>query len=83
MPGVEHINGWVLTGVGSVILSLAAAVSTLFKMNESKSLAAIKNLETRLDESDRKHEECLEDRIKLAEEIAVLKERIARVADTT
>ena len=76
--------GWIVAGVLGIVSSLAGAVATLFKINESKSALAVKSLEvrlegyaTRLDDSDRKHQECLEDRIELSKQIARLEGRLS------
>lgn len=76
--------GWIAAGVTTLIASLATAVATLFKINESKSALAVKSLELRLegyaqrlDDSDRKHQECLEDRIELSRQIARLEGRLS------
>ncbi|TWU22470.1 hypothetical protein Pla52o_35260 [Novipirellula galeiformis] len=90
--GAENA-GWVIAGVSTVVATLASAVAGLFKLNESKNAEAIKRLEdhvgkqeskleaqeTRLIESDRKHDECQQDRIKLSTEVGLIRERLASV----
>ena len=77
-------SGWIVAGILGIVSSLAGAVATLFKMNETKSTLAVKTLElriegyaVRLDDSDRKHQECLEDRIELSKQIARLEGRLS------
>jgi len=85
-PNVEDA-GWFIAGISTVIASLAAAVATLFKMIESKNTEAIGELkahvievEKRLEESDRRHDDCQIDRAILSTEVALLKEYVARVS---
>ena len=67
-----------------MVTGLTTAVAALFKINESKSALAVKSLEirlegyaSRLDDSDKKHQECLEDRIELSKQIARLEGRLS------
>lgn len=76
--------GWIAAGVGAIIATLSSAIAALFKLNETKSAIAVKSLEVRLegyahrlDDSDKKHQECLEDRIELSNQIARLEGRLS------
>lgn len=84
MSDAPFSPGWIAAGVGAIVATLSSAVAALFKMNESKSALAVKSLEGRLegyahrlDDSDKKHQECLEDRIELSKQIARLEGRLS------
>lgn len=86
--GPDISGGWIAAGVTTLLASMATAVATLFKISESKSALAVKSLEIRLesyslrlDESDKKHQECLEDRIDLSKQIARLEGRLSHFID--
>lgn len=75
--------GWIVAGVAAVYATLTTAIATLFKMNESRSAKSIEKLESdvksmqvRLDESDKKHEDCLEDRNNLNVKLARVEEQL-------
>lgn len=85
MPNVQD-TGWFLAGASTVIATLAGAIAALFKLLESKNADAIEALqrnvsamEVKLDESDRRHDECQIDRAKLSVEVAILKEHMCRL----
>lgn len=67
----EHSN-WILGGIASVVGTLAAAVATLWKMNESKNSKAIDDLRNQVNE-------CTEDREKIRGECTDLRVRIAKL----
>ena len=76
--------GWIVAGVASVFTALTTALAAVFKISETKSAKAIETLEVRLalyekrlEESDRKHEECLNDRSNLRESVARLEGKLA------
>ena len=84
MTDPQFSPGWIVAGILGIVTTLAGAVATLFKLNETKSTLAVKSLEVRLegyamrlDESDKKHQECLEDRIELSKQIARLEGRLS------
>lgn len=56
------MTGWVLSGIVSVVAALSAAVSYLFALRNSEIQKSIQDLEHRLDEMTRKHDECHEER---------------------
>ena len=75
---------WYIAGASTIIASLASAVAFLFKLLESKNTESIASLEQkllmqdeRLIESDRKHDECQQDRMKLSQEVAIIREHLA------
>jgi septal ring factor EnvC (AmiA/AmiB activator) len=78
-------SGWYFAGASTVIATLASVVAFLFKLLESKNSESIKTLEQqivnqekRLIESDRKHDECQEDRIRLGQEVSVIREHLGQ-----
>ena len=84
MSDPQSYTSWIIAGVSAVVTGLTTAVAALFKINESKSALAVKSLEirlegyaSRLDDSDKKHQECLEDRIELSKQIARLEGRLS------
>lgn len=84
MTDPQFSPGWIAAGVGVILTTLSSAVAALFKINETKSALAVKSLEVRLegyakrlDESDKKHQECLEDRIDLSKQLARLEGRLS------
>ena len=60
-----------------MVATLAGAVATLFKINETKSQREIAELKVRIDESDKKHDECLRDRIEISKQLARLEGRLS------
>jgi hypothetical protein len=76
-------TGWFVAGVATVIGTLASAVAFLFKLNESKNAGAILALthqvelqQKQIDASEKRHDECQDDRRKLATEVAVIREHV-------
>jgi len=81
---LESDTGWFVAGVSTVVATLASTVAFLFRSNEAKNTVAIEKLdkqvellESRVVESDRKHDECQEDRVKLSVEVAIIREHLA------
>jgi len=79
----ESNSGWFVAGVMAVISTLASSVAFLFKLNETKNAAAITALthqvdlqQKQIDASERRHDECQDDRRKLATEVAVIREHV-------
>ena len=66
--------GW---GAAAVMTTLLGAVGTLYKKVEGQNAKAIADLEKRVETSDKKHDECLEDRDKLRIEVAMLGLKVA------
>jgi septal ring factor EnvC (AmiA/AmiB activator) len=78
------ISGWIVAAGAAVYGTLTTALAAMFKISETKSQKAIetlelrlKNYENKIEESDRKHEDCLEDRVQLRESIARLEGKLA------
>lgn len=78
--------GWIVAGAATVYGTLTTAVATLFKINESRQAKSIEKLEIsvtclqcRLDESDKKHEECLNDRNDLKVTLARVEEQLKHI----
>ena len=77
---------WVIAGASTIIAALSSAVAFLFKLNESKSLAAVAGLEVRVDHQSRQLEElekmnreCLIDRSRLQAKCEIIEKRLAEV----
>lgn len=75
--------GWIVAGVAAVYGTLTTAVAGLFKINETRSAKAIEKLEEsvtcmqcRLDESEKKHEDCLNDRNEIRVTLARVEEQL-------
>ena len=69
--------GWIVAGIVTIIATLAGAVKLLFSMREGDNAKHIEKLESRLNiaeqrllDSDRKHDECNEDRMRLSIKVA-------------
>ena len=80
----ETETGWIVAGASTVIATLASAVAFLFRNNEAKNTASIAKLENQVElleckvvESDRKHDECQQDRVRLSVEVAIIREHLA------
>lgn len=87
---VSGIVAWVLGAMAAVLGTLSKIIHTMYRQEQSSNAKAIKDLETRLVSadakiaaSDRKHEECLEDRHRLSLEIATANARIASLEEKT
>ena len=81
---------WVIAGASTIIAALSSAVAFLFKLNESKSLAAVASLEVRVNHQDRQLEElekmnreCLMDRSRLQAKCEIIEKRLAEVEKKT
>ena len=82
-------TGWFIAGISTMVATLSAAITALFKLVESKNTESIDELrkqvtklENRLEESDKRHDDCQIDRAKLSIEVALLKEYVARNDNT-
>lgn len=78
------ISGWIVAAGAAVYGTLTTALAAVFKISETKSQKAIEALEVRigsyekrLEDSDRKHEECLNDRSNLREAVARLEGKLS------
>lgn len=67
---------WVLAGIATVVGTLSATVGWLWKANETKNAKRIDQLEQNLAESNKKHDECMDDRNTIREECAVMRVRL-------
>ena len=81
---------WVIAGASAIIAALSSAVAFLFKLNESKSLAAVAGLELRvdhqskqLDELEKMNRECLIDRSRLAAKCEIFEKRLTEIEKKT
>ena len=79
--------GWFLAGISTVLATLASVIAVLFKLLESKNVDRIADLkaqvlkvEARLEESDKRHDECQLDRSALTTKVALIEEELRRVA---
>jgi len=66
---------WVLGGVGTIIATLAAAVASLFKLNESKNTKLIHKQDQTIKDLTKRAEQCESDRTQLNARVAVLEDR--------
>lgn len=67
---------WVLAGVATLIGGLATTVTALWKVNETRNAKRIDQLEQNLAESNKKHDECMDDRNTLREECVEMRVRL-------
>ena len=72
-------NGWIVAGASTIIATLATAVATLFKINENKSISAVKALEQRVNFLDVANAECIKDRQELNATVVSLSVAVARL----
>jgi hypothetical protein len=76
VPDDSSWTGWIIGSLIAVISTLAGLVTMFWKMNESKNSEAIATLSTRLQESEKRHDECREDRERINAECAGLRCRV-------
>ena len=79
--------GWFIAGISTVVATLASVIAVLFKLLESKNAemiihlsAQVVKVESRLEESDKRHDECQLDRAALTTKVALIEDELRRVA---
>lgn len=72
----EALLKWVLTGIAALLGSAATVIVSLWKRDESRNAREITNLQTKLDECEKKHEEANTKILALSVEVASLKARV-------
>ena len=89
----DNFVSWVITGVGAMIGTLVATVTTLWRLNESKNAKAIEEqsrhliaLETQMslvrshaEVCEQSRIECLEDRARLAMKCQMFEDRLLKL----
>lgn len=86
----QNMMGWIFAGIASVIASLAGAVATLFKLNQTQVQQSherlIRDLESKCevlkqeqDAVSNKADKCFEEREDLRIKLAVLETKVAKL----
>lgn len=81
MDSASELLNWILGGFSSLLAVLSKVIHGMYQQEQKRNAEAIKDLQDRLAESDRKHEQCEEDRGSLSIKSAILEERIAAIED--
>ena len=79
VEGVESYVSWVLAGTASVVATLAAAVASLWKVNEARNNKIIEDLKADIQECKDDRERIRDRADKLSDEIARLEVRLAQL----
>lgn len=81
MDSVSELWNWVLGSFSIIVGCMAGVINKMYKQEQKTNAKAIKDLEARLEASDKKHQECEESREQLAIGSARLEERIAAIEE--
>jgi hypothetical protein len=82
----ELSTPWIVTLASTIVAVLASVVAFLFKLNESKSVKAVENLELhvtglrdRIEKLDDLNRECIQDRVRLQTLCEVFEKRLTQL----
>lgn len=81
MDSVSELWNWILGSFGVIVSFMVGVINKMYKQEQKTNAKSIKDLEARLEASDKKHRECEESREQLAIGSARLEERIAALEE--
>lgn len=81
MDSVSELWNWILGSFSVTVAFMTGVISKMYKQEQKTNAKSIKDLEARLEASDKKHQECEESREQLAIKSARLEERISAIEE--